>query len=290
MSQARSGAPPAPWGTLPLPKPEKGALSTDIGTSRLWTRTKGRDELRIAVQEGPKAKRASLDEDTLEVPEPPPPPPEDSDLRLAMLTGLSWKRTIFKVLPDNLRLRPMLPDRPIVMASEYPITVWPESRVKVFVSVPTWASLRAPGEEQRDLLEFPTMTLSSTWFGNMSSGELCYFTPTRARVDSSQVVQGPHLVTCPISIRNASQEVLEIRRLCLRVQYFSLFHFEGRLWSDETRVTYQGGGDFSRLQWSGKPPPEAPDALLFTSPRQVSPRGLTAWTFEHFQSGNRGIV
>jgi hypothetical protein len=64
----------------------------------------------------------------------------------------------------------------------------------------------------------------------------------------------------------------------------SVFGVKDQLWASETRVTYQGGDDFSQVVVSDGPPREARGAKLTSAPRQVVKRSFLVRTF--FDLGN----
>lgn len=275
--------PPAPpetlWGNIPLPSERNRPFT--LGSARFWL---GRHshEVECGLEIPPGLPTATLHPEELEKPAPPPgptseaPPPED----------LRRRRFAFTSAPDHLRLLPRLPDRPVVLAAAPPLDLRPGSRVRLYVAVPIWGALLPPegrGEDQPPLVEIPSLVLSSTWFGDFAEGEMCYWLPTRAGSAPDEVPRGPHLATCPIQVTNRSTEPLLVDKLCLRVAHASLFLVGDQLWTDPNQITYLGGGDFSRIQWSGTPPPAAAGEDPLSPPRTPLARGLTAWTFDRLR-------
>ncbi|MCX7014712.1 MAG: hypothetical protein NTW86_19555, partial [Candidatus Sumerlaeota bacterium] len=59
----------------------------------------------------------------------------------------------------------------------------------------------------------------------------------------------------------------------------SLFESNGQLWADETRVRWRGAHQGARIESTGAPPPEAPQARLAGPPRQPGSRTLLAGAF-----------
>ncbi len=265
-----------PWGPRELPGecPEL----VRIGPLKIWLRSRA-GEIRVAVESPPGRPKAVLKERALVYAAPDEQEISEEE-RWAKLEELSWKRYAFHSLPPHLEVVPITPNRPLFLSTETLFDVRPGAQARVYVSVPAWASLRAPQRQPENLLECATTSLSNTWFGDFLEGELCFWTPTRARSDHAKVPTAPHLVTCPIQITNRSDEPLGVDKLCLRIQHATIFQEEDRLWADETRISYQGGGAFSRIRWSGNPPSEAPKAKKISAPRETTRSGLTAWTFD----------
>ena len=96
---------------------------------------------------------------------------------------------------------------------------------------------------KRPLTEVATEVLSKTWFGEPQSGELCYSLRSNMRHRLSEVDLLDHLATCPVTIRNASDEPLDFQRFCLRVQHLSLFQGNRGLQTNGVEVIARGGGD-----------------------------------------------
>jgi hypothetical protein len=75
-----------------------------------------------------------------------------------------------------------------------------------------------------------------------------------------------------------------VEKLAVRTSHLSLFVREGRIWSDESRVLYQGGEEGSQIQMTGRPPPEAQGAELVSGPRTPIQRGFRARTFDRLKA------
>jgi hypothetical protein len=93
---------------------------------------------------------------------------------------------------------------------------------------------------------------------------------------------------CPLQLENASRDELHVDRIALRVAHLSVFRQGQRLWADETRVRYLGEDAGSRIDMSGKPPAEAPDAERLTPPDDPLSRGFTGRTFARLRSSIGG--
>jgi hypothetical protein len=269
----RPEAPGSPWGELEIadaairPVPV-GPLELEISAVE--------NELRLAVRRRPGSRsvaRAEVEVDP------------DGVVIEESRSAPRWSRWALSAPPRRIVVAPVLPNRPLLLAPEEDFTLLPGAEVRIYVRVPACVGVRLPkGREAgpRLIQEFPTVDLPSTWFGDYFDGELCYWIPTRAGRSPPAALRGAHVVCCPIQIRNRSEEPLQVEKLVLRVRYLSLFEDQaGALWSDETRITYRGGGEFSRLRWSGKPPPEAPQARKLEPPREPAASGVAAWTFAH---------
>lgn len=163
-------------------------------------------------------------------------PPED----------LEWARWAPKDPVEQVKIMPVFPDLPLVVNSEYPLRVNPGGSIQIFTRIPVWVRISI-GKKDTVLTELPTIKLSKTWFGTPMEGELCYWATTKARRSLSNVERKPYLVSCPIQITNKTEEDLDFEKFCFRVERLKIFSFDEELWSDETRIVYQGKSKIATL-------------------------------------------
>lgn len=260
---------------VPLADPARWSF----GPLRVWWCWSA-NELRVAT-ERKDSEKAALHEEDLEAAsvEAEPRPSEDE---------LDWSRWALQQPRSKIRVSPVFPDRPLILSPEDPVHLQPGAQVRFYARVPIWVRLSVAGEDGADLQDLPTVRLSSTWFGSFTDGEVCYFNPTRMRRSLDPRRLGAHLAACPLQIENAGREVLKIEKICLRVQFLTLFEHEGRVWADETRIAFQGGQNHSKILWSGKPPPEVPGARVVAQPRGGAGGWVSAWTFGGFLRSHVG--
>lgn len=181
---------------------------------------------------------------------------------------------------NSIRLQPVFPDRTVIVLPEFPFRLVPGANVKIYTRIPVNVLISATGKGKRPLIEVPSVILAKTWFGAFTEGESCFWLTTRARRSVSGEAFLPHLVVCPIFIRNSSDEDLHIEKLALRVQRMSIFSHENRLWSDNIEIHHKGSGDQSDVHMTGKIPEEAKGAELITAPRTPQKRSFTERTFK----------
>ena len=196
-------------------------------------------------------------------------PPED----------ISWSRFALKKEHPLIRISPLFPDRPVVVKPETLFKLTQGIQARIYVRVPIWLKIELTTREPITLVEIPTVVLSNTWFGSFLEGELCYWISSSARREIEPDPKRNYLAICPIQMANKSEIDLSIEKLCLRVANLSLFFDGKQLWSDETKVTYKGEEATSQIEFSGKPPIEAPAAEIIAPPRSPIKKGLVAQTF-----------
>jgi len=261
---------PAPWGRHPLP--DDGPLALELGPLVVWARRR-EGEVRLAHAPGDWTRAGR------HRPGGPTAGPEDRD----------WVRWPVPEATSELGLAPVFPPRTLVIEPEVSFRLLPRGRARIFVRVPLWARFTVHGDEHggedRTLTEVPSVTLSDTWWGSTTEGELCYWLATTARRRVEPDVFEPHAAVCPLELANRSDDELPVERIALRVAHLSLFSEEGRLWADVTRVRYRGADEGSAIEVSGEPPREAPDARRVSGPREAPPaRGFHGLTFARLKS------
>lgn len=253
----------APWGEHSLP-PE-GVLSVEIGPLALRARVRS-GEVWLTHDPG----------DWLHAGQEPSqrdPSPDDE----------GWTRWPVPSGVERLYLAPAFPPRPLVVKPEHSFRLLPRSSARIFVSVPLWARVVLAGPDGQPLTELPTVTLSDTWWGEFTEGELCYWLSTTARREVRSAPFPPHLAVCPVELTNRSGEELEVERIALRVAHLAVYRGKEGLWSDVTRVRYRGEEQASEVEVSGKPPLEATAARRVSEARVPVSRKFSARTFSRLK-------
>lgn len=250
------------WGNHTMPGREPRVW--DIGTLRVWIKSIDHD-IWIARQYGLEKHTSTLG---------------------ATRGGesLEWMRWAFEHPHTSLHFRALFPDRPVVVEPETTFVLSPGAKAKIYVSCPLWLRIEAIGESNHVIEELPTTTVSSTWFGSFTDGELSYWTSTRARRQVESTERNHDRAVCAIMISNTSNDELKVEKLCLRVQGFSLYRSGEQLWADDTHVTYYGKNVTSEIRSSGGPPAEAPNAEFISAARDPMSSNLTARTFAALRS------
>jgi hypothetical protein len=199
-------------------------------------------------------------------------------------TENAWTRWAAAGESIQARISPALADRPLVVAPEVPFRLAPGITARIYVRIPLWVRITLAGPTDVVLLEEPTVVMSDTWWGDLGTGELAYWLPTRARREVDDTLFEPHLVMCPLVLENESEDTLPVEKLAIRVMHMSIFRSGSRLWANQTLVRYEDEPEGSRIDMAERPPTEAAGAELLSSPREKIPRGLRATTFAKFKS------
>lgn len=192
---------------------------------------------------------------------------------------LKWGRWANKIDSSEIQLFPVFPDMPLIVHSEYPLKVSPDTRIQIYTRIPVWVRI-CVGKNYYQLIELPTVKLSRTWFGSPVEGELCYHATTKARRDLSHAEKKPYLVSCPILISNKSDEVLDFDNFCFRVERLSIFSHDTEFWADETQIIYHGADLNSDVIMTGKLPEGIDRNELVSKPRKTIQKSLATRTFK----------
>jgi hypothetical protein len=199
-----------------------------LGPLDLWVRRTSQDWY-VAHERNP-------GRDQTEVPPAPLHPAQTN----ANVDRLTWNRWVAGETAAQVRLEPCLPDRAVVIRPRYPLNVPRDQEVLFFVSIPVWARVLVGEEDSTALCELPTVVLSKTWFGDPITGELCYSLKTKVLRQIDMVENHPHLAVCPVLIRNQAFADLDFQRICIRVEYLSLYRGRTRLWTNQVEVEFHG--------------------------------------------------
>ncbi len=206
-------------------------------------------------------------------------PPASTGGSAELDEAISWSRWAHKSGSNRLSIRPVFPDLPIVISSEYPLTISSGTRIQIFSRIPVWVRI-AFADSSYILKEIPSIELSKTWFGTPLEGELCYWSPTKARRSLDKVESMPYLVNCPIWITNKAAEDLHFEKFCFRVERLGIHRSDNQLWAGETRIVYHGEDANSDISMTGKLPSGLDEGELLSRPRNPIQTSLAVRTFK----------
>lgn len=181
---------------------------------------------------------------------------------------------------ETLLLRPALPDRPVVIRPRSPVVLLPGRSGRFFFSVPLWLKfVSSAGPLERLVGEVPTQSLSSTWFGDMETGELSYAIHTRLLRSPVDESDDEAFARCEVEIKNASRENLKFERISVHVEFMRLYSAKNRFWSNPVRVVFKGAEQVSQLSYRAGPPNSLPNAESVCEPREVQDLSLFKRSF-----------
>ena len=252
------------WGQLEIPV--GNCLRRDIGGVALWVRVvedewliaSSYDEANCRVRAGAGAVSDGVPVDSSE---------------------LSWTRFV-TVKNDDVFTQPALPDRPVVIRPQSPIVILPSRRGRFFFSVPLCVRFVSSGGGRAvTMVEIPTQNLSSTWFGDMETGEFCYSVDSRLLRTMPETDADEAYARCEVEIRNGSRERLHFERICVHVQHMHLYAADDKFWSNQVRVVFKGSEQVSQLSYVPGPPKISSVAEVICEPREVLDRNILKRSF-----------
>lgn len=200
-----------------------------------------------------------------------------------------WTRWAVCTGVESVSLVPRLPQLPLLVEPEAAFHVVPGAEARVFLRIPISVSVFVKDQKEQELTSFPTEVLSQTWFGETDSGELCYSLPSAVRRKPLEGLDESG-VQAPVIIRNESNEILEVTRICLRVEGLAIHRKDGQLWANETVVRFQGGIHSSRIEVIAGPPPEAAGGEKLVAARELGAREMVARTFRSLRKWTSNLL
>jgi hypothetical protein len=118
-----------------------------------------------------------------------------------------------------------------------------------------------------ELSEIPTQILSNTWFGDPTTGELCYSLQSRGGRDIGHIPPSPHKAICPVLLVNSSAGKLDFQKLNIHVEHLKVFAGKIRLWTNEVSIRFFGEDQPGQVDFSSKAPQFEKPLTLLTEER-----------------------
>lgn len=203
--------------------------------------------------------------------------------RCREMEDLDWTRWVINEPVEEIQLNPCMPDRPVIVRPEMPVTLLPKQTVRFYIGVPVWVVVSL-GSQFRAITEVPTTMLSNSWFGPTTEGELCYAMRTTAKLRQEDLQPHPHRAIVPFEFRNASDETLDFARLCLHTHNLRIYEGRERMWTNQGRASYRGEEKWSRVVYARGVPPFDDAENLIGKARKPVDRGSFFRTFENIKN------
>jgi hypothetical protein len=202
-------------------------------------------------------------------------PPED----------LPWQRWDRAEKDEKIRFRPVFPDRPVIVKPRSPLHLAQKAEATFFIGIPAFIEILAHTEgASTSLGSWPTESLSNTWHGTPTLGQLCYSVKTRAR--RQFVVQDwkPMSIIATLEITNTGAATLPFQRLFLETGHLGIFEHAERLWSNHARIRAGNQADpFNDIVFASRPAAPAAEATELTPPKHGHARkGILTQAFQTF--------
>jgi len=180
----------------------------------------------------------------------------------------------------RIGLLPAMPDRPLVLKPKIPRRIPPGVQIQLMFFIPVWIQVLLEKKGGNVLLdEYPSVILSSTWFGDMQSGELCYTLETELFQNSCSLPEDSNLAACILNIRNNSNSMLEFSRMAVHAEHLTVFSNGINLYTNEITVDYNGVEQISQLKYSPKGPKCSVPLHKVNGPRDTPSKSLLKRSF-----------
>lgn len=194
--------------------------------------------------------------------------------------GLDWANMLFREAPREFCLRPLVPDRPLVVKPAHPVTIPSGESGHFFVPVPVFLqAVVLAGRKEFELGTISTQSLSDTWFGSVTEGDLCYSVPMPASMEFESLRPHAHHIVFPVEVENHSEEKLVVEKLCLRTAYAALYCGVEHLWGSTVKIRHEGGFKGTSIRYSTEMPTFEKGLNEVSKPSKREERGLYRLTF-----------
>jgi len=234
-----------------------------LGPMRLWL-ARAEKEWGYALEHG----EASEIMDIAQVPEDVVP------------GDLKWDNMLFQQAPREYCLRPVVPDRPIVVKPEHTVSLPQGESGTFFVKIPVFVQIVVvSGHHELILGTVPSRVLSDTWFGNVMEGDFCYSLPYPATMERESLKPLPHQIVCTLEIQNRSDDILVFEKLCLRPRYVGIYCGNTHLWSSVVKIQHEGLFKSTHVRYSASQPDFEEGLMLITQPQKREEKGFHRLTF-----------
>jgi hypothetical protein len=163
------------------------------------------------------------------------------DPNFVSLAEFEPQRFLTQQTSQSLRVKPMMPDRAVVIKPRIPISILPKESISLYAHIPLWSAffhIEKEGEREKSIVDIPIARPSDSWFGSSTMvGELCYAIDSDAYTDKSTIPHSLFFAVTQIDIDNQSDSPLLVRRIKVPTTNLCLYQeTAGQLYSDNLVV------------------------------------------------------
>jgi hypothetical protein len=193
--------------------------------------------------------------------------------------NISWNQFIADK-QNTIQFAPSLPDRPVVIKPEIPFTIMAGTSLNIYIKIPLWIWLYSSSVKPENLLyEIVSTELSSTWFGDPTSGELAYSIQSGIVQNLTEISLAPNEAVCPIQIRNESLSILHFQRLSIDVTQLNIYANQNMICTNEVKVRFRGEEQNTEVQIIQSNPSFQEDLKLIGNARNLPDKSLFRRSF-----------
>lgn len=194
---------------------------------------------------------------------------EDSDV-LHFKTGKS----------HILHVVPALPNKAVVFRNNKNIKISAGQTANLYFKVPV--TIQFYFQEVKDetrMFEMPLQRLSDTWFGESDSGEPAYSIGSNYDKAFEDVKAELWEIVAPVEVINNTMGLLDLQRLILRVEEFSLFLRHNQLLSNHIAIEFRGQEHAGSVNLTLKKDLHGQKPVQLSKPRSTDSRNLLRKSF-----------
>ena len=185
----------------------------------------------------------------------------------------------------EITVLPAMPNRPLVLKPQVRRHIQPGCKTQLLFFIPVWLLFYSGHEEEQNkLCELPSEILSSTRFGEMQNGELCYALERDLLESRPAVALSPHSAVCTLNIHNDSNSLLDFQRMAVHVEYLSIFSDGHSLYTNEVNVKFNGVDKISQVKYSARGPKWGGGLTKLKGPREHPTKSLLKKSFYFIKS------
>lgn len=181
---------------------------------------------------------------------------------------------------NELLLVPALPNKAVVFRNNKNIKISAGESASLFFRIPL--TIQFYFQEVKDenrLFEILLQRLSDTWFGEMDNGEPAYSIGSNYDNSFADVRATAWEAISSVEIINNTSSVLDLQRLILRVEDFSLYLKNKQLLSDYTTIEFKGQEHAGSVNLSLKKVIHGEKPVQMAKPRSLESKNLLRRSF-----------
>lgn len=188
---------------------------------------------------------------------------------------LEWTDMVFSEAPRDYAFKACALERPVVVKTDRPISIPPGQKGIFYAKFPVIVSVTLNvGKKAVDMGKILSESLCDTWFGEVTAGEYCYALPEPASLDLESLHAQPNEVVCPIEIDNNSQDVVTLKKFCLRPDQLTIFCGNSHLWSSPVKVQCEDLFKSTSVRYSTRQPETEENLVELVKRRKRDESGL----------------
>lgn len=179
-----------------------------------------------------------------------------------------------------LHVVPALPNKAVVFRNIKNIKVSAGQIANLYFRIPlTIQFYFQEVKEENRLLEIPLQRLSDTWFGEADNGEPAFSIGSNYDKTFGEVDATSWEAVAPVEIVNNTAGLLDLQRLILRVEDFSLFLKNGQLLSNYISIDFKGQEHAGSVNLTTRKEIHGQKPVQLSKPRSLESKNLLRKSF-----------